>query len=182
MNHCPIAIVVKNVASVQIFLNFQFILHTVAIEDLCESSETKNFLSWCVARCRRQFMTHTSDQQRMNTESILSRDEEVSHSWGNTKIGPVLEVATCCLHGTCGVEIRIMSLNNDNSHSWVRSSHESNKFVMNLNNEQEVPEVQLEEFALKLDAKDFASQSKDKAKPTKKRICRLFHKNNTYWD
>ena len=30
---------------------------------------------------------------------------------GNTKIGPVLEVATCYLHGKYGVEIRIMSLN-----------------------------------------------------------------------
>ena len=26
---------------------------------------------------------------------------------GNTKIGPVLEIATCCLHGKYGVEIRI---------------------------------------------------------------------------
>ena len=75
---------------------------------------------------------------------------------GNTKIGPVLEVATCYLHGKHGVEVRIMSLNRDNSHSWVRFSHGSNKFVMNLsNNEQEIPEVQLEEYAFKMDAKDF---------------------------
>ena len=40
---------------------------------------------------------------------------------------------------------------------------------MNLNNnEQEIPEVQLEEYALKLDAKDFASRSKTKAKPKQK--------------
>ena len=49
------------------------------------------------------------------------REEEASQpkGWiqGNTKIGPVLEVATCCLHGKYGVEIRIMSLNRDNSHS-----------------------------------------------------------------
>ena len=39
-------------------------------------------------------------------------------------------------------------------------------FVINLNNnEQEIPEVQLEEYALKLDAKDFASRSKAKATP-----------------
>ena len=37
---------------------------------------------------------------------------------------------------------------------------------MNLkNNEQEIPEVQLEEYASKLDAKDFACRSKAKAKP-----------------
>ena len=37
---------------------------------------------------------------------------------------------------------------------------------MNLNNnETEIPEVQLEEYALKLDAKDFACRSKAKTKP-----------------
>ena len=40
---------------------------------------------------------------------------------------------------------------------------------MNLNNnEQEIPEVQLEEDALKLDAKDFACRSKAKAKPQRR--------------
>ena len=42
---------------------------------------------------------------------------------------------------------------------------------MNLNNnEQEIPEVQLEEYALKLDAKDFACQSKAKAKPQRREL------------
>ena len=106
-------------------------------------------------------------------EYTLPRDEEASQPKGwiqrNTKIGPVLEVATSCLHGKYGVEIRIMSMNKDNSHSWVRISHGSNKFVMNLNNnEQEIPEVQFEEYVLKLDAKDFASRSKAKAKPQRR--------------
>ena len=40
---------------------------------------------------------------------------------------------------------------------------------MNLNNnEQEVPEVQLEEYASILDAKDFACRSKAKAKPQRR--------------
>ena len=40
---------------------------------------------------------------------------------------------------------------------------------MNLNNnEQEIPEVQLEEYALKLDAKDFACRSKAKVKPQRR--------------
>ena len=43
------------------------------------------------------------------------------------------------------------------------------KFVMNLNNnETEIPEVQLEEYASKLDAKDFACRSKAKAKPQRR--------------
>ena len=87
----------------------------------------------------------------------------------NTKIGPVLEVANCCLHGKYGVEIRIMSMNKDNSHSWVRISHGMNMLVTNLNdkdqddNEQEAS-VQFEEHALKLNASDFACRSKAKAK------------------
>ena len=53
-------------------------------------------------------------------------------------------------------------LNRDNTHSWVRISHGSNKFVMNLNNnEQESPEVQLEEYVLKLVAKVFCVDIKD---------------------
>ena len=62
-------------------------------------------------------------------EYTLPRDEDTSEpkGWirGNTKIGPVLEVTTCCLQGKYGVEIRIMSVNKDNSHSWVRISHAS---------------------------------------------------------
>ena len=81
----------------------------------------------------------------------------------------VLEVATSYLHGKYGVEIRIWSLNRDNTHSWVRISHGSNRFVMNLNNnETDIPEVQLEEYALKLSAKDFACRSKAKAKPQRR--------------
>ena len=85
-------------------------------------------------------------------EYTLPIDEEASEpkGWirGNTKIGPVLEVVTCCMHGMYGVEIRIMSMNEDNSHSWVRISHGSNKLVTNLNNkdhddnEQETSEMQ----------------------------------------
>ena len=102
-------------------------------------------------------------------EDTLPREEGASHprGWiqGNTKIGPVLEVATSCLHGKYGVEIRIGSLSEDNTHSWVRISHGSNKCVMDSNdNDTEVPEDQLEEHALQLSAKDFACRSKAKAK------------------
>ena len=46
---------------------------------------------------------------------------------GNTKIGPVLEVATSYLHSKHGVEVRIWSLTGYNTHSWVKVSHGSNK-------------------------------------------------------
>ena len=60
-------------------------------------------------------------------------------------------------------------MNKDQSHSWVRISHGLNKLVTNLNNnEQETSEVQLEEYALRLNASDFASRSKAKAKPQRR--------------
>ena len=136
------------------------ILNVVEIGQYFTTKDTAEFSEFRAAACR---------------EYTLPRDEEASQptGWiqGNTKIGPVLEVATCCLHGKYGVETRIMSMNKDNSHSWVRISHGSNRFVMNLNNnEQENPEVELEEYALKLDAKDFASRSKAKAKPQRRKL------------
>ena len=119
----------------------------------------------------------TGDLTQFNTvacrEYTLPREEAASQpkGWiqGNTKIGPVLEVTTSCLHGKYGVEIGIWTLNGDNTHAWVRISHVSNKFVMNLNNnETEIPEDQLEEYALKLSAKYFACRSKAKAKPQRR--------------
>ena len=96
-------------------------------------------------------MTKDTEEFSQFTESVacreytLLRDEKSSDPkvWirGNTKIGPVLEVTTCCLQGKYGVEIRIESVNKDNSHSWVRISHGLNKLVTNLNNnEQETSE------------------------------------------
>ena len=73
------------------------------------------------------FMTKDTEEFLQFTDSVacreytLPRDEEASQpkGWiqGNTKIGPVLEVATSYLHGKYGVEIRIWSLNRDNTHS-----------------------------------------------------------------
>ena len=78
-------------------------------------------------------------------EYTLPREDEASQpkGWiqGNTKIGLVLEVATSYLHGKHGVEVRIMSLNRDDTHSRVRISHGSNKFVMNLNMTQKLLKI-----------------------------------------
>ena len=112
-------------------------------------------------------------------EYTLPRDEDSSEpkGWirGNTKIRPALEVTTCCLQGKYEVEIRIESVNKDNSHSWVRISHGLNKLVTDLsnnkeddNNEQETSEMQFEDFALKTNVLAFASRSKAKAKPRRR--------------
>ena len=88
------------------------------------------------------FMTVDTDEFSQFTESVtcrectLPRDEKSTEptGWirGNTKIGPVLEVTTSYLQGEYGVEIRIESVNKDNSHSWVRISHGLNKLVTDL--------------------------------------------------
>ena len=111
-------------------------------------------------------------------EYTLPRDESSSEPnvWirGNTKIGPVLVVTTCCLQGEYGVEIRIESVNKDHSHSWVRISHGLHKLVTNLNNkeqddnEQETSEMQFEDCALKSNSRAFASRSQAKAKPQRR--------------
>ena len=109
---------------------------------------------------------------------------------GKTRIGPALEFTTICLYGKHGIEIRIWSLSEDNTQSWLRISHGSNKFVIESNNnETEVPEDLPEEQALQLKVKDFACRSKAKSTTAKKRTCWLFTEHhfdeikevNWYW-
>ena len=129
-------------------------------------------------------MTKDTEEFSQFTESVACReytwprDEKSSDpkGWtrGNTKIVPVLEVTTSYLQGKYGVEIRIESVNRDNSHSRVRISHGLNKLVTDLSNkedddnEQETFEMQLEEFALKTNVLAFASRSNAKAKPRRR--------------
>ena len=112
------------------------------------------------------FMTKDTEEFSQFTDAVacreytLPRDEETfePEGWiqGNTKIGPVLEVATCCLHGKYGVEIRISSVNRDNTHSWVRISHGSDMFVMNLNNnELEIPRSSARRICVKIGCEGF---------------------------
>ena len=66
-------------------------------------------------------------------EYTLPRDDQASQpkGWvqGNMRIGPVLEVTTSFQHFKNGIEIRIESVNQDISHSWVRISYGSVKYV-----------------------------------------------------
>ena len=69
------------------------------------------------------------------------------------------------------VEIKIWSLSEDNTHSWVSISHGSNKFVMDSNNnDTEVPEDQLEEQPIQLNGNNCACRSKEKAKPQRREL------------
>ena len=112
-------------------------------------------------------------------EYTLPRDEDISEpkGWirGNTKIGPLLEVTTSYQQGKLGVEIRIESVNKDNSLSLVRISHGLNKLVTELSNnkendnsEQETSEMQFDNFVLESNVLAFASRSKAIAKPQRR--------------
>ena len=166
------------------YQNFLFQQYEERNEKLSQQDKVNKFCKdagfLSVVENGQSFMTRgTGYLTQFNTvacrEFSLPREEEASQpkGWiqGNTKIGPVLEVTTSYLHGKHGVEIRVMSLSRDNTHSWVRISHGSNKFVMDLNNnDTEIPEDQLEEHALQLDAKDFVCRSKAKAKPQRREL------------
>ena len=129
-------------------------LKTVEVGQYFMTKHTDEFLQFAApVRCR---------------EYTLPRDDKSTDptGWiqGNTKIGPVLEVTTSYLQGKHGVEIRIESVNKDNSHSWVRISDGLNKLVTDLidkkydDNEQETSTTKTEVFA-------FASRSKAEAQP-----------------
>ena len=106
------------------------------IEKLSQQDKLSKFCmdagSLSVVEIGQYFMTKDTSKFSQFTDAVacreytLPRDEETSEpkGWirGNTEIGPVLEVATCCLQSKYGVEIRIMSVNRDNSHSCVRIS------------------------------------------------------------
>ena len=139
------------------------------------------------------FMTKDTGEQffaKACREHTLPRSDESSQpkGWiqGNMKIGPVLEVTTSCLNGKHGVEIRIWSLSEDNTQSWVRISHGSNRFVTdsNNNNNTEVSDDLPEEQASQLKMKDFACRSKAKAKPQRRELVdspSIFPMNERKW-
>ena len=110
-------------------------------------------------------------------EYTLPRDDESSQpkGWiqGNMRIGPVLEVTTSFFqHFKYGIEIRIKSVNQDDSHSWVRISYGTNKYVVDSNyNNTEVPADPHEEQASQSSVKVIAARSKGKSKTTKERNC-----------
>ena len=133
----------------------------------------------CVVEIGQYFMTKDNGEQfyaKACREYTRPRSDGSSQpkEWiqGSTKIGPVLEVTTSCLHGKHGVEIRIWSLSEDNTQSWVRISHGSNKCVIDSNNnDTEIPEDLPEEQSVTTESEGFCMPIKGKSKTAKKRAC-----------
>ena len=104
-------------------------------------------------------------------EYTLPRDDPASQAkgWvqGNMKIGPVLEVTTSFQHFKYGIEIRIRSVNQDNSQSWVRISYGTVKYVIDsIQDNTENPADPQEEQVPQTSIKVVATRSKAKSKTT----------------
>ena len=103
-------------------------------------------------------------------EYTLPRDDPASEAkgWiqGNMRIGPVLEVTTSFQHFKYGIEIRIWSVNQDNSQSWVRISYGTIKYVVDsIQDNTEIPADPQEDQVPQTSIKVVAARSKAKAKP-----------------
>ena len=103
-------------------------------------------------------------------EYTLPRDDRASQpkGWiqGNMRIGPVLEVTTSFQHCKYGIEIRIKSVNQDDSHSWVRISYGTVKYVTDsIEDNTENPADPQEEQIPQISTSVVAARSKAKAKP-----------------
>ena len=82
------------------------------------------------------------------------------------RIGPVLEVTTSFQHFKYGIEIRIWSVNQDNSQSSVRISYGTIKYVVDSNQDNtEIPVDPQEDQVPQTSIKVVAARSKGKAKP-----------------
>ena len=102
-------------------------------------------------------------------EYTLPRDDRASQpkGWiqGNMRIGPVLEVTTSFQHFKYGIEIRIKSMNQDDSHSWVRISYGTVKYVTDsIEDNTENPADPQEEQIPQASTSVVAARSKAKAK------------------
>ena len=103
-------------------------------------------------------------------EYTLPRDDRAPQpkGWiqGNMRIGLVLEVTTSFQHFKYGIEIRIESVNKDNSHSWVRISYGTVKYVFDsIEDNTEIHADPQEEQVPQTSTSVVAARSKAKSKP-----------------
>ena len=107
--------------------------------------------------------------ESLSLENKVSRFcKEAGKGWiqGNMRIGPVLEVTTSFRHFKYGIEIRIWSVNQDNSQSWVRISYGTIKHVVeSIQDNTEILADPQEERVPQTNIKVVAARSKAKAKP-----------------
>ena len=103
-------------------------------------------------------------------EYTLLRDDKSSQPqrWIQRimRIGLVLEFTTSFQHFKYGIEIRIEPVNQDDSHSWVRISYGTVKYVNDsIEDDTEIPGDPQEEQVSQTSTSVVAARSKAKAKP-----------------
>ena len=133
-------------------------VHVVEVGQYFMTKDTGDFRQFRAVACR---------------EYTLLRDDESSQprGWiqGNTRIGPVLEVTASYLWGKHGIEIRIWSLSQDNSHSWVRISQGTNKHVVDFKLQQHRSSCRSTgRTSVTIECEGYCSQIQGKSKTTKK--------------
>ena len=130
-------------------------MHVVEVGQYFVTKDTGDFRQFHSVACR---------------EYTLPRDDPASQpkGWiqGNMRIGLVLEVTTSFQHFKYGIEIRIESVNQDNSHSWVRISYGTVKYVIDsIEDNTEILADPQEEQIPQTSTSVVAARSKAKAKP-----------------
>ena len=133
-------------------------MHVVEVGQYFMTKDTGDFRQFRSVACR---------------EYTLHRDDPASQpkGWiqGNMRNGSVLEVTTSFQNDKYEIEIRIWSVGQDNSHSWVRISYGTNKYVIDPNhNNTDIPADPLEDQTSQTSVKVIAASSKAKAKTQKR--------------
>ena len=110
------------------------------------------------------------DETRRRVISRAARQAFIHGSTTKHKAS-LMEITTSFQYGKHGIEIRIWSVGQDNSQSWVRISYGTNKYVIDSNqNNTEALADPHEDQTSQTSVKVIAARSKAKAKPQKREL------------
>ena len=136
-------------------------VHVAEVGQYFMTKDTGDFKKFHTVACREY--TLPRDDGSSQPRRCIQETRELELYW---KSRPVI----CTVK--CGIEIGIWSLSQDNSHSWVRVSHGSDKYLVDSNyNNTEVPADLSEEQASQSSVRVVAVRLKAKAKPQKIENC-----------
>ena len=135
-------------------------IHVVEIGQCFMTKDTDSSL--------REFVVNTFFQEVMNHHNQEDGFRETQ------ELDPCRKLQSVAGMENTEFEIRIWSLSQDNSHSWVRISHGSNKFVIDSNyNKTEILADPQEDQVPQTNIKVVAARSKAESKPQKREIVEL---------
>ena len=101
---------------------------------------------------------------------------------GNTNVGPVLVLATCCLHGVRSWDQNLVFEQRQylllgQNFSWITKVCDELEQQWNRNSRRSARRI-----CVKTGCERFCMPIEGKSTTTKKRTCRLFTKNSPYWE